>query len=152
MAITVDQLVVLGFKGAFQRDPEKVESFRQHRESLRKRRPELLQQFDRVWGSGNEQDAEVNRKYAFALNFLYSLPNGDFIGRASDDLGESGIVGTIGLSEIAFTKIYLEDMQMIDYRGSIDRSNGRINYSGTYQPRYANENYRGVWRMEQVAE
>ncbi len=172
-------LTGIEFKGSYQRRSDRVSQMREHRENLKKENPELLAEFDRIWGCSDTEDAVINRPENFTLRVLeYEASQGSFVAVAEDVWGKAGIVGEIGdkidgtnVCDIKFTKIYSgkltprradiaayarqegEIFRVTEYSGRLLAAPYTDMFcEGLYHVQGVSENYDGSWNMKAISE
>ena len=158
--LAIDELVGLHLNGYFHRHPKLVESSRQCRKSIKIQNPNILKEYDMIWGSSDNSDAFIDRRYEFTVKILdYDLESGLFIARGHDHFGESGLVGRVYTNRtednIQFSKLYGarsirhegQAFRHIRSKGKLSSREGKFIAGGDYEP-FDDSNYYGIWYLE----
>ena len=142
------------FKGKFYKNPEEVV---RELKALRARPKDFTK----------TEAASIRKNpkhFKFGLRILgYNQDSGLFVAGASDDFGESGIVGVVRDEEIQFNKIYVRDtlefanekpnfernFKRFQYFGEMTQSDGKISAKGRYLVG-SNELLGGFWEIHSV--
>ncbi|MBI4139855.1 hypothetical protein HY483_02750 [Candidatus Woesearchaeota archaeon] len=119
--------------------------------------------FQGEWSQPAEQGScDMQRGAWFLLRIIEAnSKNGFFLGHCKDELGESGIIGTINEVTIEFHKRYAGfepfpgtgRFKEVTYRGKILETGNIIKAQGTYHPtQELSDRLNGTWQMILIQE